>query len=597
VSANDAKKRLADVEQSSPVAAQCLRVAASLTEAIIPPQFFRLGAPALGPSISQAFADAPDDVQIEDVLRPLEEASLWGRAVEQGQFRGWRIERAGREAVKASFDTAAQRLWAERVVGAANLYFRGEKYGWIDRPDIALGCAALIERWDIDSVESGWSLLCAASALDFEGLKGSGVGGEAEDYLRRALQIFEDNLEPDHPDVAAAHYQLGQHLRKVEKQPGEKSSEAVERVRRALVMRKELPATNPVFLDNVSTLAEMHLERGNPVAAEKLAGLVASVVGQTPEVGTRLKVRGFHNLAWVLHLKGQQQQALETAARALTLQSRVKGEANKTPTKDDILNGGVSPDTHGLLSKIYLALESREEAGRHLARSLARRLDDGWEPAKWASWVSDYERYDDGLQLPVDARIYMYEGAIDILGERLGHAHPSAVQLYMQLATLLTVRDGYRKAEPYFRRMVQIAEKARPEDADLAWCLYLWGKALYLDSRYVEAEVQLEQAVALLDEGVTPSGSQLLQALDVYALALKEQGQTEKAEAAKARADALAESNKHVERFTSGIARRYQLESAAMSAVGGAFKVMDVVANVIKVAFALACLFFALRQC
>lgn len=599
MSAPDAKKRLAELQKSSPFAAQCLFVAASLPEATIPLQFIRLGAPALGPAVSEAFAGAPADEQLEEALRPLEDLSLWGRRVEQGQFRGWRVERAGREAVKSALDRAARRQWAERVVRAADLYFRETKFGWADRPDIALGCAELIDRWDIDSVEAGWPLLCAASALDFKGPKGVDAEPAAGAYLRQVLQIFEEHLGADHLDTAAARYQLGRHLRKVHKRPDRELSEAAVHILSALQVRlKALPVADPLLLDNLSTIAEIYLERGSVDDAQRMLMPVMSAVMRTREAGPRLKVRANHNMARLLHLKGEHREAADVAEYALKLSSRLKTEAGATPTEDDILNHGAAPDTHGLLYEINLALGLQDEAGRHLARSLARRLDEGLEPTAWAEWIASDPGREDGRQPPVGVRPGMYEEAIAILGEKFGGNNPAALPVCLKLAAFETARDGYQSAEPYFRRALRIAEQAEPRDGvRLAECLYLWGKCLCLDSRYVDAEVQLGEAVALLDAQAAAPESLLLRSLDVYAVALKKQGRADEADEAQARADTLAARNEGVERFKAGDVRRFQMEAAATEAVDTAATAGSVVVKVLRVAFGAVCLFILLRQC
>jgi tetratricopeptide (TPR) repeat protein len=448
MTSDNAKECFTRLQQAFPIAAECLSVAACLPVAIIPPEFFRLGAPALGPVLSKAFTDKPDDTAIENILRPLDDCSLWRRVTKCERFQGWKIEPAGEEAVKSSLDAAVQRLWSERVVKAADCYLRADKNGRIVYKEIALACAEAIKRWDLDFVEAGWPLLTAAYAL--------GKGDNEKEvgiFLQRALRIFEKHLGPDHPEVAAALYELGKRQAKSLDKSDGTTAEAASHLARALQIRsKVLPVTSPVVLDNANTLAEVYLKRKELAAADKLVGMIMSTVLQRPKMSSAITARALHNRAWLLHLQGNHHEAIDAASQALRLRQMLDDEVSEHPTEEGTLEWGTKGDSYGLLSNICLALERFEESGRYRARQLAGTLKGlGFQPDEITGALVEVSEQRDTEQLPFRARLAMQEEAVDIVAEELGPHHPAAVPALERLAPVLFVRDGYNKAEPLFR--------------------------------------------------------------------------------------------------------------------------------------------------
>jgi len=115
------------------------------------------------------------------------------------------MEASASDTIKSSFETTERRRWAERVVKAADRYFREKEHGWLGYKELTFGCAELIKRWELDFVEAGYPLIATAAAL-----AGDDDKKKAEDYLRRAVLILEKHLGANHLDVAMALYELGQ---------------------------------------------------------------------------------------------------------------------------------------------------------------------------------------------------------------------------------------------------------------------------------------------------------------------------------------------------------------------------------------------------
>jgi hypothetical protein len=142
------------VEQTSAVAANLLRVSAFLSPDRIPLELIVLGAEELGPNLSMILAKVHDDPLIlDEVLEPLTQYSLIRRDLSS---RTYDIHRLVQAVLKDGMDEGTQPQWAERTVRAVNRAFPSVEFSAWPRCERLLSqaqsCAELIKDW-------AWSLL------------------------------------------------------------------------------------------------------------------------------------------------------------------------------------------------------------------------------------------------------------------------------------------------------------------------------------------------------------------------------------------------------------------------------------------------------
>jgi serine/threonine protein kinase/Tfp pilus assembly protein PilF len=230
-----------------------------------------------------------------------------------------------------------------------------------------------------------------------------GLLEEAEPWLRQALQMRQDTLGREHPDVAASMDDLAALLR----DKGE--NEKAERVcREALAMRRSLLGNDSEEVaDSLNTLGVILLVQGRYEAAEahlrESLGIRRKLLGdKSTEVAESL-----NNLATVLHDRGDYGGAEPLYRESLAIDRRVLGEEHPKVAE------GLS----------------------NLARSLQDRGD--FESA---------ER--------------LYREALAVARASLGDSHPAAATISNNLGTALLERGDLGAAEPLLRESLAIRRKA-----------------------------------------------------------------------------------------------------------------------------------------
>ena len=193
------------VEQSNPAASDLLRLCAFLHFDAIPEEMITKGAEHLGPQLQ---ATASDPLALNKAITALRAYSLLHR---DSAMHTLTIHRLVQAVLKESMSEQSQREWAKRTVQAVNRAFP-------DGTDVklweqceryfphALECEKLTETYNFEFAEVTNLLNNMALYL----CNRYNQYSQAEPLLKRALEMSERRLGPEHPDIARDLYNLGE---------------------------------------------------------------------------------------------------------------------------------------------------------------------------------------------------------------------------------------------------------------------------------------------------------------------------------------------------------------------------------------------------
>lgn len=185
------------IEEQNLAAADLLRECAFLQPDAIPEEILREGGRHLGPHIQRLVIDP---LAFDEALKLLLSYSLIRRNVSEKLLS---IHRLVQAVIIDGVDEQVQREWAERTVAAVLAVLprdAGDHRQWqrYERCLVqALGCVALIDRWQIRTTVIFWLLYLTAWYL-----KERARYAEAEPLYRRALEIGMSSMGPLHANVA-----------------------------------------------------------------------------------------------------------------------------------------------------------------------------------------------------------------------------------------------------------------------------------------------------------------------------------------------------------------------------------------------------------
>lgn len=185
-----------EVEAKSPAAADVLRLSAMLAPEQIPYEVLTEGASEAGSNIAEALANIVDDpLAISELLEPLTRYSLIRREPE-----GWSVHRLVQAVVEGGMTDDERRTWAERAVNAANAATPDPEFrNWplCERllPHL-LTCVGYSAKYEVQTENASRMLNQTGYYLEQRALY-----DEAEPLYRRALEICEKALGPEHPST------------------------------------------------------------------------------------------------------------------------------------------------------------------------------------------------------------------------------------------------------------------------------------------------------------------------------------------------------------------------------------------------------------
>ncbi|WP_437521858.1 tetratricopeptide repeat protein [Sorangium sp. So ce726] len=331
-------------------------------------------------------------------------------------------------------------------------------------------------------------------------LERAGRYDEAIPLARRALQLREEALGPEHPDVATSLNNLAFLLHA----KGDYAAAEL-LVRRALaIWEKALGPEHPDVATSLNNLAALLQTKGDYAAAEPLyrraLAIREKVLGpEHPHVANSL-----NNLAVLLEAKGDYAAAEPLHRRALTIREKALGPEHPhvATSLNNIANVLRAKGDYAAAEPLYRrALAIREKAfgpeHPHVAvvlNNLAILLE-----AK-----GDYT-----------AAELLYRRALAIKEKALGPEHSSVATSLNDLAGLLQTRGDFAAAEPLYRRALAIKEKALgPEHPDVATSLNGLAGLLQTRGDFAAAEPLYLRALAIKEKALGPEHPKVATALN-----------------------------------------------------------------------------------
>lgn len=485
------------IEQLNPGATDLLRLCAFLYAESIPEELITEGLKYADFQIEQ------DPFLLEEMIRILRAYSLVVRETNNATIS---IHRLVQVVLKDTLCAAEQDEWKIRAFAAVNAVFplaNHDNWPLCERylPHVLLCLAQMPPR-------QGKSLMIDIANLNNRTgvyLLERAQYSEAEEPLRKALQIREELLGPEHPDTALSLNDLGRLYR-----AQAKYAEAEQLWQRALKIREKV--SGPEHLNvaqSLHNLGELYRAQSRYEEAEPLLRRALEIREKVLEPEHADVARSLVVLALLYRTTGGYDKAEPLQQRALEIREKVLGPDHpETALSLNILGG------------LYQALGKFEFAESPLQRALEirERLLGPEHPhvAQSLNTLGDYYR---ALGMH-DKAEPLLQRALKIREQKMGSENPETAQSFYCVAKLYDDQGKYKEAEELYQRSLDIREqKLGPESWDVAQSLN--GLAtFYVDQKkYTEAEQLYRRSFNIWQKkmGAQPSDA----SQDLSALALR----------------------------------------------------------------------------
>ena len=419
-----------EVEQTSPAASDLLRISAFLDPQSIPFDLITKGAPDLGPTLSAALADSQEDpLLVNEVLEPLNHYSLICLSPDTKTYN---IHPLVQSVLKRQMDTNTCRLYSERVVRALHRAFPDPRdfsnwptCAWL-LPH-ALVATEHIESWNFDSLDAA-SLLNAVGHYLYRRARYQTV----EKLLKRAQAIREQQLGPDHPDVARVLYDLAWLYHR----EGRYDETETSCMRVLAICEQKLPPGHPDLARILENLGWLRYRLGRYNEAEDLfhqsLNIRKTAFGADhPEVADSLI-----GLTATYREQRDYFNAKEICSQALEIRKKALPEGH--------------PDIAGALNhlaRLYSAMQQYAEAEPYF-----KRVWEIWEASLGAEHTSLAQNFHNlGVLYMAQDRLAEAEQflmrALTIRKNAYGLDHPDVAESLDRLAALYTAQGKHADAE------------------------------------------------------------------------------------------------------------------------------------------------------
>ena len=290
---------------------------------------------------------------------------------------------------------------------------------------------------------------------------------EAIALARRALEIREKALPPDHPDVATSLDNLAA-LYKI--QGRYKDAEPLHR-RALAIYEKSLGPEHPDVAITLNNLASLYDDQGRYADAEPLHRRALAIREKVLPPDHPDVAQSCSNLASLYYHQGRYADAEPLLRRALAIYEKALGPEH--PDLATTLNNLAELYTHG--------------------------------------------RYADAEPL--------FKRALAIMEKALGPDHPNVAAALNNLAQLYSGQRRYAEAEPLHRRALEIREKALPPDhPDVSQSLNNLAGLYHSQGRYADAEPPYKRALVILEKALGPDHPDVAASLNNLAKLYRAQG-------------------------------------------------------------------------
>ncbi len=445
------------VEQANLAAAELLRLCAFLAPDAIPEEFIRDEVVFWSTPLKIAAADS---FTFNQMMEELLKFSLLERLAEA---RLLSIHRLVQAVQKDRMEQNEQGRWAERVIRAVNHAFPDDPESlevwpqcrrYLDQTQI---CYALIEEYQLPLVEG-------ANLLDRTGiyLAEHALYTIAEPLHRRALEIFEKQSGPEHPDTANSLHNLANLY-----QEQGKYAEADVLYQSALqILEKQLGPDHSETAQLLNNLAALYWTQGQYVKAEPLYTRAIAIQERQLGPDHLRTATSLNNLALLYQEQGKYIEAEDLYKRSLQISEQQLGP--------DHPKTAISLDS---LAALYAAQGEYAKAEPLYIRALAIR--------EW----------------------------------QLGPDHPETAQVLNNLASLYRDQDKYDEAEPLYRRALRISEQQLgPDHPNTAAGFSNLAAFYYAQGDYIQAEQLHKRALAIRERQLGPDHPSTATSLNNLAL-------------------------------------------------------------------------------
>jgi tetratricopeptide (TPR) repeat protein len=454
------------VEEKNPAAAELMCMCAYLAPDAIAEEILTTGASFLGPVLAPVAADA---FLLSQAIEALRAYSLVRRDPRGRTLSAHRLVQA---VLQDAMEETERRLWTERAMLAVNAAFPKVEYStWQQCERLlphALLAAHYVETDQIRSQEAGRLLYKTATYLQDHARY-----PDAESLHRRALRILEQQLGPEHSDVARS---LNNLARTCHDQG--KYADAEPLYQRALrIWEQQLGPERSNAAHSLNNLANLYRAQGKYADAEPLYQRALRTWEQQlgpehPNVAYPL-----HNLANLYHQQGKYADAEPLCQRALRIREQQLG-----PEHSDV--------AHSLNNLATLYIEQGKYAD---AEPLLRRALRIWE-------------------------------------QQLGPEHPNVAYPLHNLADLYREQGKYADAEPLYQQALRIWEQQLgPEHFLVAYSINGLANTYHQQGKYADAEPLYQQALHIREQARGPQHPETAETMHDLARLRETQGNREEA--------------------------------------------------------------------
>lgn len=500
---------ISEVIQNNVAADDLLRVVALLHPDAMPEELFRQRASYLGQTLEAA---CTDPLTWNKLLATVCAYSLLQR---QSREQTLSIHRLVQSVLQARMSDIEHVQWTHRVISALEAVFpQSELATWRECERLVphtLSCAAHVQSWKHESLKLA-SLLCKTADYLYDRAQYK----QAEPLYERALRIREQELGPEHPDVAYPLHGLA-NLSYVQG----KYEQAELLYQRALRMRED--ALGPTHLDVTNTLnhlAVLYKEQGKYVEAKALYERALrnqeQVLGpEHPQVATLL-----HNLADLYAAQKKYVEAEPLYERALHIREQALG-----PERPE-----VAISLHGL-ANLFWGEGKYAEAEPLFQRAIRIREQTlGPERPEVAFSLNDLGELYKEQGKYAEAELLL-QRALRIREQGYGPEHPRVTYSLNDLADLYKDQGKYAEAEQLYQRALRIREQIPGfEHPDIAYPLYGLANLSYEQRKYEQAESLYQRALRVWELNFGPDHFEVAYALHGLANLSFQQGRYEQAE-------------------------------------------------------------------
>ena len=501
------------IEQANAAAAELLRLCAFLAPDHIPEELLRDGTPHWPPLLQQTVTDP---LTFNQMLEQLLAFSLVKRLTEDRMLSLHRLVQAVQ---MDRMEAGEQRQWAERVVHAVNALFPRDPKEQIETWPQCLryleqvqACDQLVQQYRLQLPE-------AADLLDRAGiyLREHASYSLAEPLFQRALLIAEQQLGPEHLQVASSLHNLG-----ILYHDQGKYEQAELLLQRALHIREHaLGPEHPQLAYPLNNLGNLYREQGKCALAEPLLQRALHIWEQALGPEHPRLAYPLTNLGILYYEQGHYEQAEPLLQRALHIQEHALGPEHPRLAY---------PLTN--LGNLYYEQGHYEQAEPLYQRALhIREQALGQEHPQVAYPLTSLgELYLE--QGHYEQAEPLYQRALHIWEQALGQEHPLLAYPLNGLGNLYLEQGKYERAELVLQRALHIWEQALgSQHSEVAHPLTNLGNLYYEQGHYERAEPLLQRALHIWEHALGPEHSLLAYPLNGLANISRDQGQYQQAEA------------------------------------------------------------------